>query len=603
MDNRNRNAEIYIIDSNIKNRNSNSLNCVPYFYLNSSIPSYNGKEPLKKTILSTHQKRALYYIHLLESEHPVPILSDSRQIEQREQPQYNSKNIYFHTNYAFYADPICTGKSFVILSLLSLHPCVERKRLLTIWSNGLGMNVFSKIENFEIPLSILVVPASSMGQWNYLLQMETNIKYYILDSEPSIEKMNPSEYEVLLVCDSIFDKVCQHFEGFSVSRIIFDDLLHLEVRQPTPSSFDPTLFGNLRASFTWFVCSEPQLCLQKFKNSRLPFAPLIKQMFSFPYPGLIFRNENECLEQSLSKMVSDINFSHTNVYLENIDYSIPIENEIKDILTSKNHLQIYNHLITFLVFRLYLKFKTIEQYLNSKNLSNEISETIHERYQNHIDPITYDKIKFPVILNCCNQIYDLLSIAKCLIQDLRCPFCREQSLWSDLTALDEHKYNLNKNIFDIINEFNLDKYNLLYLPSLHKDIKVNPISKDKIHRLIREIFKRYKKCLLWNGKSSSKNAFEEFRKQKGILILTKPIQSNLHLSFVDHVYVIHPKEYVCETIDEWYSEYFKKCFDKILFNTEENNISREHFPLTDKELGNFCIGRKNKLQINFYSFL
>jgi len=563
-----------------------SKSVVPFFYLNTYIPSYSGKEPLKKTFLTTHQKRALHYIHLLESENPIPILSELTQ-----------KNLYFHTNYAFYADPICTGKSFVILSLLSLHPCVERKQLLTIWSNGLGMNVFSKIENFEIPLSLLVVPHSSISQWNILLQEETNIKYFIVDSEVLIDSINTSENEVLLVADNVFDKLCQHFEGFCVSRIIFDDLLNLEIKH-NMSSQDPSLFGNLRASFTWFVCSEPEMCLQKYKNSRLPFATLIKQMFSFPHPGLIFRNEFECLQQSLSSIVPKINISYTNVYLENLNSELKIEDEIYDIFQSKNIYQNYQHLISLLVFRLNLSFFSIQEYINSQNLSCEKIQTLNERYQSQIDPITYEKIKYPILLPCCHQIYDLITLSRCFLNDQRCPFCREVCSWSDMIALDKSSYHLNMYIFDFLKNVDLNKYNIFYIPSLSKEIKVSNYSKEKINRFIRETFKNYK-SFLWNGKANSKKTFEDFKKEKGILFITKPIQSNLHLSFIDELYVLHPKEYTCQNTEVWYTNHFKKCYNLFISPWE----NRDNFPLSDLELGNFCIGRKTLLNIKFLSFL
>ena len=109
-----------------------------------------------------------------------------------------------HTNYGFYADPTCTGKSYVILSLLALSTCVERKKLLTVWSNGLGMSVYSKIKNFEIPLSILVTPLGSIGQWSELFQKETDIKFLVVDEFSKIEKINSYDYEVLLVADEVF---------------------------------------------------------------------------------------------------------------------------------------------------------------------------------------------------------------------------------------------------------------------------------------------------------------------------------------------------------------------------------------------------------------
>lgn len=574
----------------------------PYFYLNSSIPTYVGKEPLKKTPLTTHQKRVLFYIRLLESEHPIPILS-SYEMDTKTDIQ----NLYFHTNYGFYADPICTGKSFVILSLLSLHRCIERKKLLTIWSNGLGMNVFSKIQNFELPLSILVTPHTSLAQWDNLFREETDIRYFIVDSEISIDQINTYEYDILIVSDSIFDKLCIHFQGFSVSRIIFDDLLHLEIKDiqhsthSYPQSGDPTLFGNMRSGFTWFVSSEPQACLQKYKNSKLPFAILIKQIFAFPYPGLIFRNEDATLEQSLSVILPEIKITNESVYLQKREENISIENELQSIIQSKSSI----HLISFFIHQLQMKVSSIDDIYKNLYLDSNIEKdkqkilSIQERYQNLKDPITYDKINHPILLPCCYQIFDLESITKCLLSDKRCPFCRKESEWKDIIGIEASNYSeLNKDIWSIFESMNVQEYNVFYIPSLSKNIDINKSSRNKIHIFINELRKRYK-CFVFSGKSNSKLIFEEFKKEKGILIIGKPIQANLHLSYVDKVFVLHPKEYKCRNEKVWFTNYFKLYYSKLI--PEWND--RTNLPLTDHELGNFCIGKNNQLSITCMTFM
>lgn len=563
----------------------------PYFYLNSSIPTYVGKEPLKKTFLATHQKRVLYYIHLLESEHPIPILSMDKECKTETQ------NLYFHTNYAFYADPICTGKSFVILSLLSLHRCVERKKLLTVWSNGLGMNVFSKIQNFDIPLSILVTPQSSLAQWDNLFKEETDIRYFIVDSESAIDQINIYEYDVLIVSDFIFDKVCLHFQGFSVSRIIFDDLLHLEIKDinftKTPyisNTGDPSLFGDMRSSFTWFVSSEPNACLQKYKNSKLPFAILIKQIFSFPYPGLIFRNEDTSLEQSLSVILPEIILQNESVYMKRMEENISIENEIGKLI----HNEI--HLISFFIYQLESKIISIDSIL--EKLSSEKIQTLKERYQSMTDPVTYDKIKHPTLLLCCNQIFDISSISKCLLMDMRCPFCRKETKWHDILIIDSSNLKLDKDIWTTLSNINIQEYNVFYIPTLCKSIDIDKFTRRKIHNFIREINKRYK-CFIFSGKSNSKKIFEDFKKEKGILIIGKPIQANLHLSYVDKVFVLHPNEYKCRNENVWFTNYFKSYYSNLIPNWDNHS----QISLTDHELGNFCIGRQNKISIICMSFL
>jgi hypothetical protein len=569
---------------------------IPFFYINTSIPTYSGNEPLQKTILTEHQKRILYYIRLLESENPIPILSPNE-----------TQNLYFHTNYAFYADPICTGKSFVVLSLLSLHRILERKKLLTIWSNGLGMNVFSKVENFEIPMSFLVVPHSSIAQWETLFKEETNILYFVADSEEAIEMINTNDYEVLIISDSVFDKVCIHFEGFSVSRLIFDDLIHLEIKNVSQTKNNtnqftnggPVLFGDLRASFTWFICSEPYQCLQKYKNSNLPFALLIKQIFSFPYPGLIFRSENKALENSLCKILP----SHLEVF--NYGVTLPsvtinslenLSDELEDIFRMNNKDLIQFHLLEFINNQ---KDFTIETYNSISNrLCYDKKVRFDERYQTNMDPITFESIQFPIYVKCCDQIFDMFSILQCLRQDKRCPFCRKETKWKDCIGIEKFQSENSKSIWikdkkldlmEYLNQVDKNKYTVLYIPSLHRASKIQKESRIKLQKLIQNLDHCY---LYYNDKIQPKQIFEEFKKQKGILIIHKPIESNLHLSFVDKIIVIHPKEFISSNEKVWYSKYLQKYYSEGLL---------KRIYLNDRELGNFVIGGSNHLSFEFLS--
>jgi hypothetical protein len=561
---------------------------VPYFYLNSSIPLYSGQEPLLQTKLTEHQKRAIAYIRLLESEHPIPIPSKE-----------TIQDLYFHTNYAFYADPICSGKSYVILSLLSLHRCIERKKLLTIWSNGLGMNVFSKIQNFEIPLSILVVPQTSLGQWNFLFQQETNIKYIIIDQPQKIEEISSHDYEVLVVADCVFDKVCVHFQGFSISRLIFDDLLHLDIK----NLHQTDLFGDLRASFTWLVSSEPYECLQKYRGSKLPFAPLIQQIFSFPYRGLLFRSENQSLEKSLSVILPQIDFEFKNIYLDKLDgYIDPIHEiqntyqKIKNISCNLSSHFIENyikHMITVLIHRLNMEILPLDDYPKKDLMTERLKDK---------DPITYDQIVYPVALICCYQIFDLFSITKCMVEDLRCPFCRKEVNWSQIKGIKHPNYeNLDQNVWSLL-ETKIDSnlYHVFYIPMYSKKKKDQEMlwRNEQINRFIKKLSERYK-CFLFNKNSNPKKVFEQYKKEKGILIITKPIHSNLHLTFIDHLFVFRPKEFICETQSEWFTNYLKPYYEKWIPEWNDRSL----FSMTDLELGNFCIGRNNLLKVDVFSFL
>jgi hypothetical protein len=529
----------------------------PFFELDSSIPDYTGRDPLKLTTLKTHQKKALHYMRLLESENPVPIIDTNS--EQNE--------LYLHTNYGFYADPACTGKSYVILSLLSLNKCVERKKLLTIWSNGLGMNVYSKIKNFEIPLSIIVSPLSSIGQWSELISKETDLKFYVVDEYTKIEKISTYDYDVLLVADCIFESVCIHFQGFSVSRLIFDDLYHLEIQEFNKK--DRVKFGDLRSSFTWFVSSHPQECIQKFRYSNLPFSFLIQQIFSFPHPGLLFRNKSDMLSKVVGEMLPEIKLQSTKTFFPSRKLTNSISNENPE------------EIVSYFVNSLEIPIKEQDEIIAQVN--PEMKTTFEERFTQMTDPVTYEKIQYPTCMECCYQIFDLHSLCKCIYVDYRCPYCRKNFDFQKLSFLNQSIYMPLKkdNIWVKLEDVNLDKFNIIYIPTLKmKSYRSSMVG------FYKELNRRYK-CMLYFGSK----AFNEFKHQKGILVISKPLHSNLHLRFVDKIYVIHPMDYIIYNKIEWFS-------DKICSKYGQN--FREF--LTDFEMGSFCIGSQNPIDFDFIRF-
>lgn len=530
----------------------------PFFELNSSIPDFAGREPLKKTILKTHQKKALHYMRLLESENPVPVVTSSG----------DANELYLHTNYGFYADPACTGKSYVILSLLSLNKCVERKKLLTIWSNGLGMNVYSKIQNFEIPLSILVTPFSSIGQWSELITNQTDLKFYVVDEYTKIEKINTYDYDVLLVADCIFESICIHFQGFSVSRLIFDDLFHLEIEEFHKK--DKIKFGDLRASFTWFVSSQPQECLQKYRYSNLPFSYLIQQIFSFPHPGLLFRNQSDMICKVVGEMLPKINIQTTQTFY-------PSKRLFVRNISKENP----DDLVFYFVNALEIPVKEKEEIQDT--VAEEMKKTFEERYNQMMDPVTYDKIKYPICMECCHQIFELNSLCQCIYTDYRCPFCRKDFDFHNVSLLNKTIYQGMKkdNIWIKLQEIDLEKFTIIYMPTLRtKSFRSQMVC------FYKELNRRFK-CMLYFGSK----AYKEFQNQKGILVITKPLQSNLHLRFVDKVYVIHPNDFVVYNKVEWFS-------DKLI--SQYGQGFRTH--LTDFEIGGFCIGSEKPIDFELIRF-
>ena len=125
------------------------------------------------------------------------------------------------------------------------------------------------------------------------------------------------------------------------------------------------------------------------------------------------------------------NHKVVNIYVKNNPEKYIQLNKTKEIIT-------YN-----------LKKNDIVNIVNNLNL--ESLENIEPLSINC--PITLDKIKYPIKVNCCNNYYSLVSILKCYQKDKHCPLCRSKINLSNI------KLNFNVKLKDKLtnNKIKLDE--------------------------------------------------------------------------------------------------------------------------------------------------
>jgi hypothetical protein len=385
-----------------------------------------------------------------------------------------------------------------------------------------------------------------------------------------------------LVADEVFESVCLHFQGFSVSRLIFDDLYYLDIKEFGKK--DRVKFGDLRAGFTWFVSSQPQECMHKYRYSQLPFSYLMQQIFTFPYPGLLFRNTDDSLCASLGTMINPIQFQAMDTFLPNKKLTYCAECSVQGANATNDPAVDLAH---YFINSLEIPIKEPEDVVKQE-MTEDMKSTFLERVEQMIDPVTYEKIVYPVCLECCHQIFDLYYLVKCIYNDFRCPFCRKDINFDLMSALKKEIFEPMKknNIWHKLSEINMNQYNIIYIPSMKTNLYRSSMSP-----FFKQFIKRHNFIENYGSR-----AFQQFYEKKGILVICRPLQFNLHLRFVDKIYVIHPKNYVVEDKKQWYSN---KIWSEHGPSTHSVNY-REY--LSDFELGSFCIGLEKPITFELIKF-
>lgn len=153
------------------------------------------------------------------------------------------------TKIGILADRVGSGKSYVILSLISVNRLYRQHDVLI---NSYGMNnvVFTlHRDNCVTHTNMLVIPHNLVTQWIEYLSAFPNLRYCLV-TKKVFDNMRDDEfdigsYDILLVTSTYYNKVAQHISDKNVTfqRVIYDEVDHLSI----PSS------RSISAKFIWFI--------------------------------------------------------------------------------------------------------------------------------------------------------------------------------------------------------------------------------------------------------------------------------------------------------------------------------------------------------------
>lgn len=436
---------------------------------------------MKNTTLYRHQLNAIQVMTMLEKRCNI---------------DWEEKYV-LDTTYGWFCDKVGSGKSLVILGLITSNPIlsVDHHHQLTTVDyscyDTVGFRLMKRHSLNFLQTNLIVVPISLYSQWVGYIQRFTDLTLFQIKRnadavrycELSEESKNQSQ--VVLVSNTAYrylaDKINRRH---SFSRVIFDEVDTIDIPN-TPI---------VNAGFYWFVTASVSNVIFGRKRNH-GFLHHVFQMNRSIYNKFLYvKNNDEHVDESMNLAPPIINtvlckLSWVLAILGNV---IPSRVQMMisggDIPGAMNELNIFNDTCDNIV-----KIATdslTRQLLNAKArhemtqqmffstpeekelLMREQARTIvsleekiamvRERIEksDDVDPITFDPIENAVITKCCQNKFEAKSLLGYIgyhsgdrPEDVFCPMCKHRPFGtSGILHISENKNNNNTTPGDYINK-------------------------------------------------------------------------------------------------------------------------------------------------------
>jgi hypothetical protein len=393
-------------------------------------------------------------------EHQLKMLYKCLELERN---SIKINNTIIQTSLGVIGDPVGSGKSYIILSLIASKFIPSHQLIIKSRSSLLNVYEPRQITN-NINCDLLVIPYNLITQWkSYISNTGLNVLY--LSRAKDLKDIKYEDYNLIVVSSSIYNKFYYlPKNGIRFNRVIFDEADSIKI----PSC------EKIQGYFYWFVTSSINNLLIPAPRSHhdLPIHiagikhnGFIKNTFMelgylYNYKKYVFlQNDNNLIKESfllpeptimkiLCKNLTILNVLSgcINENIKRMIFAGNIEDAIKEIDIQKtnetNIIKIIANDILREIENKKIDLESIKRktYTNPKKqeediskiekeintLNNKVNDISNRLKENNIDPITYEEIKNLVIINCCQQNFDFESITKYIasVKNAKCPMCR-----------------------------------------------------------------------------------------------------------------------------------------------------------------------------------
>lgn len=402
--------------------------------------------------LKEHQKTALYAMKELENNGFI-----------------KHKELTIETNIGILADDPGSGKSLMIISLLSdkILPRIH-KRI----HYGTPF-VCLKDENSEYLLktNLIIVPYKLVSQWLSYFNKCNHLTVYKINTKKDLLKLqNIEDYNVIICSDVRYKNFLEKYGNIKWARIIIDEVDTLKL---------PSLFS-WNACFIWLITSFPDKLLFNNKNF---IRMIFKNITSYLLKFLVIKNISTYIKMSinlpkLNKIVLKcktpielvlvknfvneyimdmLNAGNLKEAIKQLNCNIDTDKNIFQILTMNIHKELHNKNLEYEYYNKIItenpdnlkKIKEITDRIKKLEIQmTSIKDKIYHLNDEYC-PICLDHFTMPTITQCCNNIFCFKCIVTTLHSSISCPYCRESIEIKNLNVISNE---LNKDTYIVKKE-------------------------------------------------------------------------------------------------------------------------------------------------------
>lgn len=373
-------------------------------------------------------------------------------------PRMGTINMSVNTCFGAICDPVGSGKTLVVLSLIKedIKATKSFSRFIEI-SDMVNLKIESNKDHVDeilnkIKYSIIVVPHVILNQWDRVIKNDTTLKHVIYkDSDQINRELNANKnIDIILVKNTKYRDFYEMFgHDKHFKRIFYDEADSIRIPK----------CETLNSLFYWFVTASSRSLIRGPVQSTGFFKTVFCTDNRYILKYLIVKNNEKFIQESFNlkdyKLIDikcatnnilTILSNHVSDSVQRMICAGDIEGAISTFsLQTSSDDSIIKIVCKDLCIKLENK-KNKLNYIHSKQFSSEkakqesickVQEKIIKLEQSledisrkikesELDPITYLEIENPVITKCCKTKFEFESITIYILSKSNplCPICR-----------------------------------------------------------------------------------------------------------------------------------------------------------------------------------
>jgi SNF2 family DNA or RNA helicase len=404
-------------------------------------PDQDIDVPGLKVSLFPHQKTSVYMMERVERERYHRVDS-SRELK---------------TTMSIFGDMPGYGKTLSWLSLVARDKMdwdmsTDFKYQETVCrGSGSTYDLVQTITLKKLNSTLLIASTSLVGQWEKEIA-RTRLSCFVCTTRKKIVEVEPNQYDIVIVTPTMYNALIDRFQDYAWKRFGFDEAASTKI----------TSMKTVYAGFYWFITATfPALdkitgrahhflkTVFKYMDLSIFNMMLIKNsnMYaasSFSMPKTV-RVKHACRESSVAQLLSSIldDESKSMVMAGDVDGAIRhinggiqehnlvevvLEKKYDELQKAQDHLRDAKKSNTRKSTR--ETREAVEKWTHKIEEIENVIKVIKERFNDALEGdciICQDKLREPVLLSCCQNIYCKQCVSQLVNHSHstpRCPMCR-----------------------------------------------------------------------------------------------------------------------------------------------------------------------------------